>query len=327
MKGGFASEQGRGKTSKKAIPSDFALIELKRGPINLLDIGIERCRTLDNQENENGVIKNMNGSIKKSGIQAAMQERETELEKYLELVQSRANQAPDGYLKISRTKKVQYYKVTKDTEPNGIYLQKNDMDVICSLAQKEYDRKVILAMQKELTQIRKMIKTYSEDGIRKIYDNYIAERKELIEPVELSDEAYARKWINQEYKKKDIGNAINIYQTEGEDLVRSKSELIIANKLKKLKIPYRYEAELTLKDGTILHPDFTVLNVRERKTYFFEHLGMMDNAEYLEHAMDRITRYEKNGIFPGKQLILSHESSSRPLDPVLVEAIIREYLM
>lgn len=179
----------------------------------------------------------MNGSIKKSGIQAAMQERETELEKYLELVQSRANQAPDGYLKISRTKKVQYYKVTKDTEPNGIYLQKNDMDVICSLAQKEYDRKVILAMQKELTQIRKMIKTYSEDGIRKIYDNYIAERKELIEPVELSDEAYARKWINQEYKKKDIGNAINIYQTEGEDLVRSKSELIIANKLKKLKIP------------------------------------------------------------------------------------------
>lgn len=51
MKGGFASKQGRGKASKKAIPSDFALIELKRGPINLLEIGIERCRTLDNQEN------------------------------------------------------------------------------------------------------------------------------------------------------------------------------------------------------------------------------------------------------------------------------------
>ena len=67
--------------------------------------------------------------------------------------------------------------------------------------------------------------------------------------------------------------------------------------------------------------------MRTREVKYLEHLGMMDNTDYMEHALDRIAQYEKNGIFPGKQLILSHESSSRPLDPVLVEAIIREYLM
>lgn len=275
----------------------------------------------------NGVTESMDEFMKKNEMQEVLQKRQVELEKYLEMLQMRIVQEPEGHLRISRTGKIQYYRVTKDTEPNGIYLSKKNLDLIRRLAQKEYDKKVILEMQKELSKIKKMQKEYKAAGIEKIYNQYVEERKELVQPIVLSDDVYAKKWLEEDYRKKEINNAVNVYQTEGGELVRSKSELIIANKLKKWKIPYRYEEELILEDGTKLHPDFTILNVRERKIYYYEHLGMMDNAEYAEHALERIIKYEKNGIFPGKKLILSHESSNRPLDPILVDEIIRQYLV
>lgn len=222
---------------------------------------------------------------------------------------------------------MQYYRVSKSTDSSGKYLSKKDIDIICSLAQKEYDRKVVQEIHKELEKLEKMESIYTSDGIKKIYDKYIPERKKLVNPVEISEEAFRQQWEEKEYKRKDMKEQVKIYRTDRGDFVRSKSEWIIANKLLKLKIPYRYEAQLILPDGGIIHPDFTVLNIRKRKEYYFEHLGMMDNPDYAEHALDRITRYERNGIFPGQQLILSHESSNRPLDPVLVENIIKQYLV
>lgn len=77
----------------------------------------------------------------------------------------------------------------------------------------------------------------------------------------------------------------------------------------------------------MIHPDFTALNVRLRRIYYWEHLGLMDNEEYREPALDRITRYERNGFFPGKNLIITHETSMYPLDTRLIESIIKSYLL
>lgn len=76
-----------------------------------------------------------------------------------------------------------------------------------------------------------------------------------------------------------------------------------------------------------IHPDFTVLNVRKRKTMFWEHMGMMDDEEYRDHALERIDRYAAAGFYPGTDLILTQESSSRPVRTKIIERMIEAYLL
>ena len=116
------------------------------------------------------------------------------------------------------------------------------------------------------------------------------------------------------------------YYTDKGERVRSKSEILIANALNRNHIPYRYECPLYLAGYGTIHPDFTVLNVRLRKEMYWEHLGMMDEPEYIEDALNRISLYEKNHYFPGDRLILTHETLRHPLNSKNIENMIFQYL-
>ncbi|SEA20689.1 AAA family ATPase [Microbulbifer marinus] len=83
------------------------------------------------------------------------------------------------------------------------------------------------------------------------------------------------------------------------DMVRSKSEVIIANILHERKIPFWYEKPLVAPDGTMYLPDFTIQFGGE--TYFWEHLGMLSNSSYKEHWEEKQRWYDAN--FPGQLLI------------------------
>lgn len=89
-----------------------------------------------------------------------------------------------------------------------------------------------------------------------------------------------------------------------------------------MRHPYRYECPLQLK----VYPDFTVLNVKERKEIYWEHLGMMDDLDYVENALRKITLYEKNGIFTGDSLILTYETKKNPINQKVVRGMIQRYL-
>ena len=108
--------------------------------------------------------------------------------------------------------------------------------------------------------------------------------------------------------------------------MRSKTELIIAEMLEKKSIPFHYEKPLFLKGQGTIHPDFTVLNVAQRKSLFWEHMGMMDDDLYRDYALERINQYILAGYFPGRDLILTHETSSRPIRTAILERVIDEYL-
>lgn len=69
-----------------------------------------------------------------------------------------------------------------------------------------------------------------------------------------------------------------IHETLVGCMVRSKSEVIVANLLAAAKIPFRYEIPLFARDGSFYLPDFTI-EWRGQK-YFWEHLGMLDKPEY-----------------------------------------------
>lgn len=77
----------------------------------------------------------------------------------------------------------------------------------------------------------------------------------------------------------------------------------------------------------VIFPDFTLLNLRTRKTFYHEHFGMMDDPVYCQSAIWKINSYMSNGIFPGKGLLLTFESSDCPLDMRILDGLIDNYLI
>ena len=103
------------------------------------------------------------------------------------------------------------------------------------------------------------------------------------------------------------------------DMVRSKSELIIANLLHDRNIPFEYETILKAPDGTIYLPDFTVTWNGEK--WFWEHWGMLSSESYKEHRATKVAWYEKH--FPGR-LLETFESKTLSQDAVdLITATFR----
>ena len=94
-----------------------------------------------------------------------------------------------------------------------------------------------------------------------------------------------------------------IHEALSGDMVRSKSELVIANLLHERDIPFGYEALLRASDGTMYLPDFTI--TWQGETWFWEHWGMMSSEKYQDHRDRKIAWYEKH--FRGR-LIETFES-------------------
>ena len=161
----------------------------------------------------------------------------------------------------------------------------------------------------------------------------------LVTPLTLPDERFAKDWLATEYKKKQIPEDAPQLFTDNGEQVRSKSEVIIANSLKATGIPYRYEVPLTLNRRAEIaktsrslalctfHPDFYCLNLRTRKEFIWEHFGMMDDAEYAARAVERLLLYQQNGYLPGKNLIITIETSRVPFSSRAAKQIIEEYLI
>lgn len=87
----------------------------------------------------------------------------------------------------------------------------------------------------------------------------------------------------------------NVIASNGEKL-RSNQELLIYEALITLKgITVFYERPLAL-NGETRYPDFTVFNKRNRKTFYWEHIGMTHNSEYLDRVKESIEWYRNNGL-------------------------------
>lgn len=85
-----------------------------------------------------------------------------------------------------------------------------------------------------------------------------------------------------------------IHRTLTGHMVRSKSEVIIANLLHDHDVPFDYEVPLRATDGTFYLPDFTV-KVRG-ETWYWEHWGMLHNQQYRAHREKKLAWYQQHGF-------------------------------
>ena len=87
-----------------------------------------------------------------------------------------------------------------------------------------------------------------------------------------------------------------------------------------------YEEKIVL-EGTILYPDFTIRHPKTGEFFYWEHFGMMDNAEYINHACKKFKIYCENGIIPSVSLILSYETQEHPFSINEAERIVTQYFL
>ncbi len=219
-----------------------------------------------------------------------------------------------------------YYHRKDSKDKSGTYIKKRNMDVARALAQKEYDIALLKEIETEKNLIEGFLKKFDETKMGRMFSEEIIPRRRFINPIAMSDTDYISLWSSIEYEKKPIYEETEEYMTENGECVRSKSEILIANALKQNGIPYRYEYPFKLFDGRVRHPDFCVLNVRERKDFYWEHCGKVGEEEYGDYISRKMNDYAKSGLVPGKDIIITLESKNVPLNMNTVQGIIDAYL-
>lgn len=121
------------------------------------------------------------------------------------------------------------------------------------------------------------------------------------------------------------------YETEQGDVVRSKSEVIIANILyhNRKDILYKYERPLEVMENgrqKTIYPDFTILNKHTGKVIYWEHAGRIDDSYYANEFARKMNTYIANELLLGRDVVVSLESSSSPLDIKVVKQLVKQII-
>ena len=227
-------------------------------------------------------------------------------------------------------KTTRLYKYSDDGKKE--YLGEDKKDLIKELARKKHYEKMLETAKREREKLLRCIKILTTGrqlaDIDKVYSSLHKAVQGLIGPFKMTDDGFALNWLksNKILRNRKLLNGQ--YRTLKGEYVKSKSEVIIADRLTFNNVPYIYEASAVLDDWTsIRYPDFMILNKRTRKEYYWEHLGKMGDEEYAVGNQIKIEQFAKNGIILGKNLILSVECKDRPLSTEYVDTIIKEILI
>lgn len=262
------------------------------------------------------------------GLKEMLLKEMTRLQEIEERTRNQLKDAPEGTLRISKSKDhIQYYRCTEDNpRQNGTYLHKSEEELAHQLAQKVYDEKVLRLVQKRLRQIRRIADEYQDNEIEEIFLREQEVRRKLICPVESTWNQQLERWMQEKYEGKGFKEGAPLIYSDRGERVRSKSEKILADYFYHNNIPYKYEKPLQLTGYGIVYPDFTFLSKRTGKEIYWEHEGRMDDPEYVKTAIKKIETYEDNGIHIGERLILTFETESTVLSRKNIERNVKRYL-
>jgi ATP-dependent exoDNAse (exonuclease V) alpha subunit len=105
-----------------------------------------------------------------------------------------------------------------------------------------------------------------------------------------------------------------IHTTSRGDVVRSKSEVVIAELLNARQVEYAYERKLTFDDGSFRYPDFTIEDDDLGRTIYWEHLGMLNDSVYAKRWLAKRKWYANHGVVEhpssGKEILVSTEDDA-----------------
>lgn len=220
---------------------------------------------------------------------------------------------PKGTL-IQRKKKTRYYFTLRDK--SGEHGITNDTITIRKLLRKKYLLQSIPNIQKNIAILSKCIDSILDFEYTSHFNHKTTAKNIILTEKQLA-------WLSSPNSQNPYKTNQLIYKTHNGVFVRSKSELLIANKLHDYGIIFKYEASFETESGTI-YPDFTILR-DDDEIIIWEHNGLISNEEYFLKSIQRIRKYNKCGFVQHKNLICTEESDIK--DEATLDDIILRYII
>lgn len=228
---------------------------------------------------------------------------------------------PKGALIEKRGKLNWYY---RDNGKQHMYrISEEDIALIDSLKKRRYIKKGLRVLRQRIANCKRFLENdyyYDPVEMGKSFQKQYKDLQNIDVFLDMDINPY--NWKSENYVHGKMYEANKIYEAGGL-FTRSKSESLIAMRLKEKGFSFRYEPELRLSKGRAF-PDFEVLLKRRRRIVYWEHLGMMDDPDYALKALRKIEEYAKNGIYLGYNLVITYETKERPLTVTNIDTIINE---
>lgn len=235
---------------------------------------------------------------------------------------------PDGYINPIEVKNhMEYVHIIRTMDPHKPYIRKGitkNEQLVRSLLRKRYLERSIKLLTEDIKRIEVLLK----DRIEPTSQNVIGSLKPIYHKIPtdhfLPDSRTAKDWADRSYRQ-NTKNIEEKKQITSKGLkVRSKSELLIAEKLYEYKIPFRYDAIIDDIFYTF-SPDFTFLI--NGKLIYWEHCGMMGSAGYRSYNEWKLEKYKEMGIVPWNNFIITYDIDDGVIDMRVIEAEIRNKLL
>ena len=272
------------------------------------------------------------GNMNKTQLLEELEKMDTQLSNLISGLREKPEMKISGSLHCcSRGSKTEFSHILEDGR--RVYIGNDSRELLVSLARKKHYGKMLEAAENEKHQISRCIAVLKSgrgiSDVDEVYGSLHEGIRKLSGPLSITNDSYAIQWYrtNSKFRKQTQKLTGNLETMTGVK-VSSKSEVIIADRLDAAGVPYIYEITLGLDGGDqIRYPDFMILNKRLRKTFLWEHLGMLDKGTYCTDAQVKLEAYARNGYFPGRNLLLTFESERMPLSTRYVDSLIKEFLL
>ena len=135
----------------------------------------------------------------------------------------------------------QYFQRRKGSETNGEYIRKKEITKAVTLAQIEYDERLLNALQEAKRHLEKCKSTGVVNPFETALEQMMPGKRELVTPYYIPDETYIKNWRRQKYEGLPFKEDFPEYYTRQGLKVRSKSEILIADILDEFSVPFLYE--------------------------------------------------------------------------------------
>ena len=169
-----------------------------------------------------------------------------------------------------------------------------DESLIRQLSEKRFYYHALASVKKEL-QACKCYEHYKpKHVIESVWASLPEEIRKYADPLPSPSENFVEEWrvqpVREYYKYPERKTAV----CSNGLMVRSKSEMMIAECLLSYDIPFRYESGVKMDGFGWIYPDFTILHVPTRKEVIWEHFGKTDDLVYLQRMAGKLRLYQKN---------------------------------
>lgn len=239
---------------------------------------------------------------------------------------------PEGSLvcKVRKNNKVYFYQQygelskTKDRKKfKQRYIKKCERELLEKLKRKKIISESIFKLKENILLIKRFLSGYHnyfpDCAITDLPEEYQDIKDKYYLEFDIKD---IKKWEKANYEKNRKYSEGLIHRTTKGELVRSKSEALIASQLHLNGIPYHYEEKLEI-EGKTFCPDFTAMRPTDGKIIYWEHFGLLNNEQYVNNIYEKIIIFAQNDIVLWDNLIITFDKPDGSIDVSEIQSLIR----